>query len=376
MKNFNTYLNENKIIQKTFFTSDLHFGDDRLNLYCRDLVFKNVKEFEKKIIENWNNIVTKHDLVIVVGDVALTKDGLDIMDKLNGKKWLVKGNYDTNDGTAKFQISDELLEKYFDKVVDDMELKIGNEMVYINHFPINAKKDQFNIVGHIHGTWKVQRNMINVGCDAWHFTPISEDMIKFQMNGIRKHYDQNVYAGELLANTNKKIGEIKILRAPEYDKTILEDKSFIIFLMGPIQGAIEWHEKVIDKIKKEFENNDTNIIITSPKRLEKPKDFDYNEQVDWESYYLEKASKNGVIFCWLANEKEKIEGRTYAQTTRFELGEWWAKIQNDSNILIGVDSKFDGIRYIEYKFKSKFDNFKIYNNLDDMISKIKNKIKK
>jgi calcineurin-like phosphoesterase family protein len=370
MKNFNTYLNENKIIQKTFFTSDLHFGDDRLNLYCRDLVFKNVKDFEKKIIENWNNIVTKHDLVIVVGDVALTKDGLDIMDKLNGKKWLVKGNYDTNDGTAKFQISDDLLEKYFDKVVDDMELKIGNEMVYINHFPINAKKDQFNIVGHIHGTWKVQRNMINVGCDAWHFTPISEDMIKFQMNGIRKHYDQNVYAGELLANTNKKIGEIKILRAPEYDKTILEDKSFIIFLMGPIQGATEWHEKTIKKIETLFENRSENIIIASPKRLEKTKDFDYNEQVDWESYYLEKASKNGVIFCWLANENEKIKGRTYAQTTRFELGEWWTKSQMD-NILIGADSNFDGIRYIEYKFKSKFNNFKIYDNLDDMISKIK-----
>ena len=89
-----------------------------------------------------------------------------------------------------------------------------------------------------------------------------------------------------------------------------------------------------------------------------------------ESYYLEKASKNGVIFCWLANENEKIKGRTYAQTTRFELGEWWTKSQMD-NILIGADSNFDGIRYIEYKFKNKFKNFKLYDNLDDMVSKLK-----
>lgn len=369
MKSFNTYLNENKIIQKIFFTSDLHFGDDRLNLYGRDLVFKNSKDFEQKIIENWNKTVTKNDLVIVVGDVALTKDGLRIMDNLNGKKWLIKGNYDIKD-SAKYEVDDDLLKQYFDKVVDDMEIDIDNEKIYINHYPTNAKIDQFNIVGHIHGTWRVQRNMINVGCDAWHFTPISEDMIKFQINGIRNHYDQNVFAGEILANTESKKGEIKILRAPEYDKSILENESFVIFLMGPIQGATEWHEKTIKKIETLFENRSENIIIASPKRLEKTKDFDYNEQVDWESYYLEKASKNGVIFCWLANENEKIKGRTYAQTTRFELGEWWAKSQMD-NILIGADSNFDGIRYIEYKFKNKFKNFKLYDNLDDMVSKLK-----
>ena len=54
-----------------------------------------------------------------------------------------------------------------------------------------------NIVAHIHGTWKVKRNMINVGVDAWHFTPVSEDMIKFQINGIRNYYDENVFMDEI-----------------------------------------------------------------------------------------------------------------------------------------------------------------------------------
>ena len=174
------YLMENKINEKIYFISDTHFGDERLNLYGRDLVFKNSKEFELKIIENWNNVVNKNDLVIVVGDVAFSEENLTILNRLNGKKWLVKGNYDISKefgGTAKFKISDDLLKKYFEKVVDDMTIKIGDEDVYINHFPTNAKINMFNIVGHIPGPWKVQRNMINVGCDAWHFTPISEDMI-------------------------------------------------------------------------------------------------------------------------------------------------------------------------------------------------------
>jgi calcineurin-like phosphoesterase family protein len=376
MKKMTEYLMENKINEKIYFISDTHFGDERLNLYGRDLVFKNSKVFELKIIENWNNVVNKNDLVIVVGDVAFSEENLTILNRLNGKKWLVKGNYDISKefgGTAKFKISDDLLKKYFEKVVDDMTIKIGDEDVYINHFPTNAKINMFNIVGHIHGTWKVQRNMINVGCDAWHFTPISEDMIKFQMNGIRKHYDQNVFAGELVANIEHKKGEFKVLRAPEYNPS-LSNNSYVIFLMGPIQGATEWHESLIGKLEKEFENSEKNIIVASPKRLEKTKDFKYAEQVDWESYYLEEAAKNGIIFCWLANEKEKIEGRTYAQTSRFEIGEWWVK-SNGSNIIIGADSKFDGIKYIDYKFKQNHPDFKLYDNLDDMIKKLKNILK-
>ena len=186
-----------------FFTSDLHFQDNRLNLYARDLLFKSSEEVDNYIIEKWNKTVGEKDLVILVGDVSMTKEGLENINKLNGEKWLVKGNYDISEkdgGTAKYEISDKILSKYFTKVVDELEIEIGGEMVYINHYPTNAKSNLFTIAGHIHGTWKVQRNMINVGIDAWHLFPVSEDRIKFQINGIRKFYDQNVFAGELNQN--------------------------------------------------------------------------------------------------------------------------------------------------------------------------------
>ena len=370
--------------RKRFFTADLHFQDDRLNLYARDLMFENSKEVDNHIIKTWNKTVDKKDLVILVGDISMTKDGLKNLDKLNGEKWLVKGNYDIpveSGGTAKYEISDEILSKYFTKIVDALELVIGGEIVYINHFPTNAKSEFFNIVGHIHGTWKVQRNMVNVGVDAWHFTPVSEELIKFQMNGIRVHYDQNVYAGELKANIDNRRGEIKVLRAPEYDinSTFEDNEDVIVFFAGPIQGAPEWQEDFIKKIQTELKNIKTtkNIILASPRRLEKSDNFIYEEQVDWESYYLDKASKQGVVIFWLAGEKEKVDGRSYAQTTRFEIGEWWAKGQNIENfkIVVGAQKGFDGQKYIINKFTTNYPTFKLNTNIDDMISEITKKIK-
>lgn len=366
-------------IKKTFFISDLHFDDDRLNLYGRDLMFKDVKEFNNYIIKKWNENVTDDDLVIVLGDCSFSLEGLKLFDKCNGEKWLIKGNYDIsieNGGTAKFEINDKILSKYFTKVVDDMELIIDNEIVYLNHYPTNARKDCFNIVGHIHGTWKVQRNMINVGCDAWHFVPISENLIKFQINGIRKYYDQNVFAGELIANTDNRKGIFKVLKSPNYDNVSTDD--IYIFLAGPIQGSSNWQEDFIKKLKKEFENVklNKNIVIASPKRdVFDKKLFDYDEQVKWESYYLEKSSKTGVITFWLAKEKEKLKGRSYAQTSRFEIGEWFSKGKkiNDFKFVIGYEKGFDGIRYIIKKFKDEY-NYDLLTNENDMIKEIKKEI--
>jgi len=391
LKNFNVFLNDDELLenlqknkQKRFFTSDLHLQDDRLNLYARDLMFKNSKEVDEYIIKTWNEKISEKDLVIVVGDVSMTKEGLDILKKLNGEKWLVKGNYDISiesGGTAKYDISDKILLKYFTKVVDNLEIEIDNEKIYINHFPTNAKLNQMNIVGHIHGTWKVQRNMINVGVDAWHFSPVSEDLIKFQINGIRKFYDQNVYAGELKSNTENRKGEIKVLRAPDYDitSTFEGNEDITIFLAGPIQGSTEWHEEFIEKIQKELKDIkiNKNIIICSPKRLKKDDNFIYDEQVNWESYYLDKASKTGIIVFWLAKEKEKISGRSYAQTSRFEIGEWWSKGQNikDFKIIVGANKDFEGLKYIVKKFTDAYPKFKLNSTIDNMITDIVKNIK-
>lgn len=182
-----------------YFTSDTHFGDDRLNLYGRDLVCKDSKEMDQLIIDNWNSVVTPDDTVYHLGDVAMSEEALrENLPKLNGKKILIKGNYDD-------KISDDILNEYFDEVyknykLQHQELDGRKTFFFMNHYPAKGDDMMMNLVGHIHGLWKVQRNMINVGCDAWHFKPISIDQIMFSKNGIEKYYDENVFAGELLCN--------------------------------------------------------------------------------------------------------------------------------------------------------------------------------
>ena len=177
-----------------FFTSDLHFNDERLDVYSRDFRFNNSEEVDKAIVDGYNSMVEDNDTVYFLGDISMDKKGFENLNNMNGNKILIKGNYDK-------KYSDDFLLEYFDEVGDKAELVLSNgEKVYLNHYPTEARADLFNIVGHIHGCWKVQKNMLNVGVDAWHFKPVPEDKVLFQMNGIRNFYDENVFAEDLPAN--------------------------------------------------------------------------------------------------------------------------------------------------------------------------------
>jgi len=172
-----------------YFTADTHFGDERLNLYQRDLIASSAKEIDDLIIKNWNDIVKDEDTIYHLGDFTTKKEFLPIANQLNGYKILIKGNYDD-------QFTDEELLRYFNEVYENRLVK----GYYLNHYPNKGSMNYFNLVGHIHGLWKVQRNMINVGCDAWHFKPISLERINFTKNAIIKHFDDNVFAGGLECN--------------------------------------------------------------------------------------------------------------------------------------------------------------------------------
>ena len=185
-----------------YFTADTHFGDERLNLYGRDILFKNAKECDEHIVKRWNEIVKDDDVVFHLGDVAMTREGLDLVKQLKGTKYLIKGNYDKADQTAKYDVSDELLLEYFDKVEEYFAIKVKledgtTEKLFLIHEPEKMRDDLFSMVGHVHGLRTVFYNngkgALNVGTDAHHFIPISLDKVKFYINGIRNYYDQNVW---------------------------------------------------------------------------------------------------------------------------------------------------------------------------------------
>jgi calcineurin-like phosphoesterase family protein len=168
-----------------YFTSDTHFGDKRLDLFHRDLIGLNTKQIDLLIYTNLSKL-NPMDTLYHLGDVSLSEEGYGFIKRLNFKKILIKGNYDEKS-------DDSLLKEVFDEVYDELIINIDGIDFYLNHYPKNKKDDMFNLTGHIHGLWKVQRNSINVGCDAWHMQPISEKKILFTRNAILNHYDENVF---------------------------------------------------------------------------------------------------------------------------------------------------------------------------------------
>lgn len=173
----------------TWITSDWHLGENRFDLMFRP--FKTTDEHNNTIINNHNSVVGKDDIVYVVGDVVYQKEPkyLPLVSKMNGRKILVRGNHDN-------VFTDEQLSPYFEKIISDgdgIDLTIQGVDCYLTHYPSTSKKDKFNLVGHIHGAWKYQLNMINIGIDVNHFFPVNSDKVLFYLNTVTNHYDEDVW---------------------------------------------------------------------------------------------------------------------------------------------------------------------------------------
>ena len=132
---------------------------------------------------------------------------------------------------------------------------------------------------------------------------------------------------------------------------IEEVEGLVIFLAGPIQGAQFWQDEAIRIIQA----LDPGTHIASPRRgVGMEGDFTeamYAEQVDWETKYLRRAARQGAVLFWLSREHVHIHERAYAQTSRFEIGEWKERHMRDgTKLVIGIEEGFSGARYIRHRF--------------------------
>lgn len=82
---------------KRFVVADLHFGHENIIAYG-SRPFANAREMERRLIEYWNEVVEKEDLVYVLGDFTLSRRKeiiASLASCLNGRKILIMGNHDT-----------------------------------------------------------------------------------------------------------------------------------------------------------------------------------------------------------------------------------------------------------------------------------------
>ena len=154
------------------------------------------------------------------------------------------------------------------------------------------------------------------------------------------------------------MSERLVIQPPE----IIDTTGPIIFLAGPIQGAPNWQPVAAGHIH----DLDSSITVASPRKDYQEGTFVYEKQVDWETHFLRKAGKLGVIGFWLATQLEESPGRAYAQTTRFELAEWKMKHEFEgAKITLGIEEGFGNARYIRRRFTQDCPDVNIADNLEE-----------
>lgn len=131
---------------RTFLISDTHFGHANVCKFTRDDGSKlrpwdDVDQMDEDLIQNWNSVVSPKDKVYHLGDVAIPRRGLKCLERLNGRKILIRGNHDT------FRLADYC--KYFDDIRGCHYLD-GNILTHIPVHEDNLARYKHNIHGHLH----------------------------------------------------------------------------------------------------------------------------------------------------------------------------------------------------------------------------------
>lgn len=143
---------------KVYFTSDTHFNHTNILRYCQR-PFRNVDEMNEQMIANWNETVGEDDVIFHLGDFCLggAAEWTKILDRLNGKIYLIMGNHDLKNIRQGFM-------GRFEHIAMQMHIEIGKRRIYLNHYPFlcfeGGYKDVWQLFGHVHS------RKANTGVDA------------------------------------------------------------------------------------------------------------------------------------------------------------------------------------------------------------------
>ena len=175
-----------------YYISDLHFNDQSIFDKCKR-PFKDLKDFENTIINNWNNKVTNNDIVYVLGDIgSIDPTSINIFKNLNGHKHLIIGNHDHEilDYIKESNIFESI--KFIDLIIDN------NRKVCLCHYPLmdwmEFNRNGYLVYGHIHNKtiangyaykqikdYYLDKLAFNCGCDVTGYSPVTlDEMIKLK----------------------------------------------------------------------------------------------------------------------------------------------------------------------------------------------------
>jgi calcineurin-like phosphoesterase family protein len=181
-------------MQFDFIYSDPHYAHFNIIKYC-DRPFKDAEHMREEFIRNYNLKVKSCNAVLWLGDCFFKKqEADDVLKRLNGAKWLLRGNHDKGITDLQF------LKAGFEAVFSQHFVSYLAEIpVRFSHYPYAGysedkrypdrrppkEKDIILIHGHTHEKCKITpKSTIHVGVDAWDYAPASFDEVYDLAKGL------------------------------------------------------------------------------------------------------------------------------------------------------------------------------------------------
>lgn len=161
---FGQKLRSENLKGKIWLTSDLHFYHKNILKYqSATRPFASVEDMNEAIIEHWNSVVSKNDVVIDLGDMffAPQEECEAILKRLKGKIIHLAGNHSK---VLRNQLSNT---PYY----DHFEFSFNGNLIVLNHYPLRVwnrshYSNSFHFFGHCHGHLEPYKNSLDVGWDV------------------------------------------------------------------------------------------------------------------------------------------------------------------------------------------------------------------
>lgn len=169
-----------------FVISDLHFDfkrcDKKYRLSCPSCSLYprcKQKDHDRWLTDLWNSVITKNDIVYILGDAANSAKGLKNFLNCNGQKILVLGNHDLyyKEYQKYFkEIKGDFFEKYDETCsIWFSHVACSSENLEYYALPKSQTTDKyfgtFNIHGHFHNSHMKDPRYFNVCVDQYSYTP-------------------------------------------------------------------------------------------------------------------------------------------------------------------------------------------------------------
>lgn len=195
---------------RTFFTSDTHFGHRNIIKYCNrpfidDLYLEGdsrryaVEAMNEFLIERWNSVVGKDDIVYHLGDFAYTGAlgrAIELRLALNGKIHFIEGNHDAHALAMheyRHRMGWSAYAVPFQSWHRINEVEVEGQRIVLCHYAMrewhHALRGTWHLFGHTHATLAPFGKSCDVGADnagniapGFEFCPLSFEQIKAFMD--------------------------------------------------------------------------------------------------------------------------------------------------------------------------------------------------